>query len=120
MPGISSLSLLAARHRIVLHDVARPLHVTTGRRLPEALAQGQRNVAVMLNRRIELDGLGLGDWSIWWAANLGAAGEQAVAGKVGDVLPAIEAARARAAAVDGWVMDVYLVRAPHPDREEGP
>ena len=66
------------------------------------------------------DGLGLGDWSIWWAANLGAAGEQAVAGKVGDVLPAIEAARARAAAVDGWVMDVYLVRAPHPDREEGP
>ena len=119
VPGVSSLSLLAARHRIVLHDVARPLHVTTGRRLPEALAQGQRNVAVMLNRRIELDGLGLEDWSIWWAANLGAAGEQAVAGRVGDVLPAIGAARERAAAVDGWVMDVYLVRAPDPVREEG-
>ena len=112
VPGISSLSLLAARHRLVLHDVARPLHVTTARRLPEAIAQGQRNVVVMLNRRIELAGLGVDDWSIWWAANLGAAGEQAVAGRVGDVGGAIEAARERAAEVDGWVMDLYLLRAP--------
>lgn len=112
VPGISSLSLLAARHRLVLHDVARPLHVTTARRLPEAIAQGQRNIVVMLNRRIELAGLGVDDWSIWWAANLGAAGEQAVAGRVGDVGGAVEAARARAAAVDGWVMDLYLLRAP--------
>ncbi len=119
VPGVSSLSLLAARHRLVLHDVTRPLHVTTARRLPEALAQGQRNIAVMLNRRIELEGLGLEDWSIWWAANLGAAGEQAVAGRVGDVGGTIEAARARAAAVDGWVMDLYLLRAPSHRQGEG-
>ena len=86
--------------------------MTTARRLPEAIAQGQRNVVVMLNRRIELQGLGLEDWSIWWAANLGAAGEQAVAGRVGDVGGAIDAARERAAEVDGWVMDLYLLRAP--------
>lgn len=112
VPGVSSLSLLAARHRLVLHDVARPLHVTTARRLPEAIRQGQRNIVVMLNRRIELAGLGVEDWSIWWAANLGAPGEQAVAGRVGDVLEDIVAARARAAEVDGWVMDLYLLRAP--------
>lgn len=112
VPGISSLSLLAARHRLVLHDVARPLHVTTARRLPVAIAQGQRNVVVMLNRRIELAGLGVDDWSIWWAANLGAPGEQAVRGRVVDVLDRIAAARERAAEVDGWVMDLYLLRAP--------
>ena len=112
VPGISSLSLLAARHRLVLHDVARPLHVTTARRLPEAIVQGQRNVVVMLNRRIELAGLGVDDWSIWWAANLGAPGEQAVRGRVVDVLGRVAAARERAAEVDGWVMDLYLLRAP--------
>jgi precorrin-6A synthase len=113
-PGFydSTLRLLDALGGLVLHDVARPLHVTTARRLPEAIAQGQRNVVVMLNRRIELAGLGVDDWSIWWAANLGAAGEQAVAGRVGDVGGAIEAARERAAEVDGWVMDLYLLRAP--------
>ena len=96
----------------LLHDVARPLHVTTARRLPEAIVQGQRNVVVMLNRRIELAGLGVDDWSIWWAANLGAPGEQAVRGRVVDVLGRVAAARERAAEVDGWVMDLYLLRAP--------
>jgi precorrin-6A synthase len=108
VPGISSLQLLAARHRIVLHDVGRALHVTTGRRLAEAVAQGQDNVLVMLNRRLDLDGLQ--DWSIWWGANLGTAHEELVAGRVGDVLPAVEAARDRAKAAAGWVMDVFLLR----------
>lgn len=112
VPGVSSLQLLAARHRLVLHDVTQPLHVTTARRLPEALAQGQRNVVVLLNRRVDLAGLGVEDWSLWWAANLGAAGEQAVAGRVGDVLGDVHAARERAEDVDGWVMDLYLLRAP--------
>ena len=33
LPGISSVQLLAARHRLVLNGVGRPIHVTTGRRL---------------------------------------------------------------------------------------
>ena len=93
IPGISSIQLLAARHRIVLHEVGHALHVTSGRRLHEAVAQGQDNIVVMLNRVIELDGLD--DWSIWWGANLGTPSEELVAGRVGDVLPAIDAARER-------------------------
>ena len=112
VPGVSSLSLLAAAHRVVLHDVTRPLHVTTARRLPEALAQGQRNVAVLLNRTIDLDGLGVDDWTMWWSANLGAAGERSVAGRVADVLGEVRRAREQAAEADGWVMDLYLLRAP--------
>ncbi len=37
VPGISALQLLAARHRIVLHEVGQPIVVTTGRRLAEAV-----------------------------------------------------------------------------------
>jgi precorrin-6A synthase len=107
-PGISAPQLLAARHRIVLHEVGRPVHVTTGRRLPEAIDAGQDNVVVMLNRTVDLGGLE--DWQIWWGGNLGTTTEELVAGRVGDVLPAIEEARERAKAAAGWVMDVYLLR----------
>lgn len=107
--GISALQLLAARHGIVLHDVGQPLHVTTGRRLSEAVDAGLTNVAVMLNRAVELDGLE--DWTIWWGGNLGRPEEELVAGRVGDVLPEIQAARERIRGIAGWVLDIYLVRA---------
>lgn len=107
-PGISAPQLLAARHRIVLHEIGEPVHVTTGRRLREALAAGQRNLLAMLNR--DLDLAGLEDWQIWWGANLGAAGEQLVSGRVGEVRAEIEAAREQARAADGWMMDLFLLR----------
>ncbi|WP_448418865.1 precorrin-6A synthase (deacetylating) [Mycolicibacter minnesotensis] len=111
LPGISAPQLLAARHRIVLHEVGRPVHITTGRRLAQAVASGQDNIVAMLNP----DGLDLSavaDWTIWWGANLGAAGEQLVTGRVGEVADEIAAARQAAKAEAGWVMDVLLVRRP--------
>lgn len=110
LPGISAPQLLAARHRIVLHPVGMPVHVTTARRLREAIGFGQTNIIVMLGGRFGLDGLE--DWSIWWGANLGTDAEELVAGRVGDVLEVLDSARARAKAAAGWVMDVYLLRAP--------
>jgi len=108
LPGISAVQLLAARHRIVLHEVGRPLHVTTSRLLREAAYGGQDNIAVMLNARLDLDGLE--DWQIWWGANLGTPDEALVAGRVGDVLAEIDTARAKAKEAAGWVMDIYLLR----------
>lgn len=110
LPGISAPQELAARHKIVLHTVGQPVHVTPARRLREALAEGQRNVLVMLGGALDLDGLD--DWSIWWGANLGTPAEELVAGRVGEVRDALEAARTRAKVNAGWVMDVYLLRAP--------
>lgn len=111
LPGISAPQLLAARHRMVLHEVGRPVHITTGRRLSEAVTAGQDNIVGMLNP----DGLDLSavsDWTIWWGANLGAAGERLVSGRVGDVTEQIAAARRATKAEAGWVMDVFLVRRP--------
>jgi precorrin-6A synthase len=110
MPGISAPQLLAARHRIVLHPVGGPVHVTTARRLRDDLAAGQTNVVVMLGGSLDLTGLE--EWSIWWGANLGTPSEELVAGRVGDLLDELGDARARARAAAGWVMDAYLLRAP--------
>lgn len=110
LPGISAPQLLAARHRIVLHPVGRPVHITTARRLREDVAAGQRNLCVMLTGSLDLTGLD--DWSIWWGANLGTDSEELAAGRVGDVAGHLEDARLRARQRAGWVMDVYLLRAP--------
>ena len=111
LPGISAPQLLAARHRIVLHDVGHPVHVTTGRRLQEAVAAGQHNIVAMLNPPPErLDLTDLDDWAVWWGANLGAPSERLLAGRLGDVIEQIADARTQARSEAGWVMDVYLVR----------
>jgi precorrin-6A synthase len=114
LPGISAPQLLAARHRVVLHEVGRPVHVTTARRLREEVAAGQTNLVVMLGGALDLAGLDA--WSIWWGANLGTDAEELLAGRVGAVLPAIRAARDRARRAAGWVMDVYLLRSPEAQR----
>lgn len=117
LPGISAPQVLAARHRVVLHEVGRPVHVTTARRLRADVAAGQRSVVVMLTAGVDLDGFD--DWSIWWGANLGGAGERLVAGRVAEVVGEIEVARAAAKAEAGWVMDLFLLRAPAEGVDDG-
>lgn len=109
LPGVSALSLLAARHRVVLHEVGRPVLVTTGRRLATEVAAGHDNLVVMLDGRLQAASLA-DEWDIWWGANLGSPAEELVAGRLRDVEPAIHEARGRAKAADGWVMDTYLLR----------
>ncbi len=113
LPGVSAPQALAARHRIVLHEIGQPVHLTTARRLSQAIAAGQGNIVVMLGGSSQYDRLDdLADWSIWWGANLGTDTEELISGRVGDVLPRLRKARDRASAAAGWVMDAYLLRAP--------
>lgn len=109
LPGVSAISLLAARHRLVLHEVGRPVLVTTGRRLADEVAAGHDNLVVMLDGRLS-GNLLPGDWDIWWGANLGSPAEELVAGRLAEVAADIAAARVRAKQADGWVMDTYLLR----------
>ncbi|QWZ10568.1 precorrin-6A synthase (deacetylating) [Nocardioides panacis] len=109
VPGVSSVQLLAARHRIVLHRVGEPVTITTGRRLLGTVEGGADNLVVMLDGDLTCRRLS-GDWEVWWGANLGTAAEVLVHGPLRDVLPRIEELRARAKAERGWVMDTYLLR----------
>jgi precorrin-6A synthase len=111
LPGVSSPQLLAARHRMVLHQVGQPILVTTGRRLADAVTAGHDNIVVMLDGDLAcLDLPQHVDWQIWWGANLGSTHEQLIAGPLAEV--AAELRRCRTAVKDraGWVMDTYLLR----------
>lgn len=108
LPGISAPQLLAARHRIVLHPVGQPVHITPARRLREAVESGQINIVVMLARTLDLSGLD--DWMLWWGANLGTPTEALIAGRVGEVAEHVEAARERVRSTAGWLLDICLLR----------
>ena len=111
IPGISSVSALAARHRVGLNRVGRPVQITTGRRLADdGWPDGVDDVVVMLDaqqaftRHPEAD--------IYWGAYVGTADEMLASGPVADVADDIVRDRAAARERHGWIMDTYLLRRP--------
>jgi precorrin-6A synthase len=113
IPGISSIQLLAARHKIVLNRVGEPLHVTTGRRLRDEYSPALGDVVVMLDGDLACSGLTgqFGDLTIYWGAQLGLADEVLISGRLSEVIDEIRAKRATVRQSRGWVMDTYLLRA---------
>jgi precorrin-6A synthase len=114
IPGISSVQLLAARHRIVLNRVGRPVHLTTGRRLVEEYSPALGDVVVMLDGDLTCAGLVAEhpDLTIYWGAQLGLPDEALVAGRLATVIDAIRDTRRAVRERRGWVMDTYLLRPP--------
>ena len=108
IPGISSVSALAAKHRIGLNRVGRPVQVTTGRRLAEGWPDGVDDVVVMLDAQQAY--AAHPDARIYWGAYLGTPDEILRSGRVADVAEDITATRAEARERHGWIMDTYLLR----------
>lgn len=112
IPGISSIQLLAARHKIILNRVGKPIHITTGRRLLGEYSPALGDVVVMLDGDLVCSQLldQFGDLTIYWGAQLGLPDESLVAGKLSEVIKEIRAKRAAIRKLRGWVMDTYLLR----------
>jgi precorrin-6A synthase len=110
VPGISSIQVLAARHRIALHGVGRPVHVTTGRRLREGWPDGVDDLVVMLDGGCAFSTVDPAGVTIWWGAYLGTPDEILLSGPLAEVGPEIERVRAEARARKGWMFDTYLLR----------
>lgn len=112
IPGISSLQVLCARHRIPLNRIGQPVEITTGRRLALGWSAGSADVAVMLDGVQAYEGAGEPDAQIFWGAYLGTEMEILVSGRLGDVAAEISRLRQAARAKHGWIMDTYLIRRP--------
>ena len=114
IPGISSIQLLAARHKIILNRVGQPIHVTTGRRLLDEYSPALGDVVVLLDGELACSGLveQFGDLTVYWGAQLGLFDEALISGRLSAVIENIRAKRAAVRAARGWVMDTYLLRPP--------
>ncbi|QIS15881.1 precorrin-6A synthase (deacetylating) [Nocardia arthritidis] len=109
IPGITSAQALAARHRIVLHRVGEPLHITTGRKLRED-GLGPGSTLVMLDGDCAFTDICGDDIHIWWAAYLGLPDETLIEGPLRKVEDEIVDLRTQLRAEKGWIMDIYLLR----------
>jgi precorrin-6A synthase len=116
IPGISSVQALAASHRIILNRIGGSLHITTGRRLAEAIAAGHDDVVVMLDGEGAWKALDPDAFEIYWGAYLGTPHELRMHGVLREVGRELERARAEARARHGWIFDTYLLRRRATDR----
>jgi len=109
IPGISSMQVLAARHRIALNRVGEAVHVTTGRKLVAGQVPDDGDIVVLLDGTCAFTTV-TDDVDIYWGAYLGTPDEVLVAGPLHEVSDEIQRTRAEARAAHGWIMDIYLLR----------
>ena len=112
IPGISSVQVLAAAHRIPLHAIGEPVTLTTGRKLRDGWPVGADSVVVLLDNGDGLNAIAGEDVEIFWGAYLGTPDEVLVAGRLPEVIGNIRRIRAEKRGEKGWIMDVYMLRRP--------
>lgn len=118
IPGISAFQALAAAHRIVLHDIGMPVHITTGRRLVQEWSPELGSVVVMLDGHFAAPELAAThpDLQIYWGAYLGLTHQELRSGRLGEVANDIARRRQELRSEHGWIMDTYVLMAAHEGR----
>ncbi|GAA2475992.1 precorrin-6A synthase (deacetylating) [Winogradskya humida] len=110
VPGISSVSALAAKHHIGINRVGQPFQVTTGRRLAEQWPDQVDDVIVMLDAGQTFGKVDAENVDIYWGAYIGTPDELLISGPLAEVADEIRRVRAEAREKHGWIMDTYLLR----------
>ncbi|CAN5306363.1 precorrin-6A synthase (deacetylating) [soil metagenome] len=110
IPGVTSASALTAAHQILANRIGEPIHVTTGRRLPDTPVGADTNQIVMLDADCTFLQTAAPTDHIWWGAYLGSPDQLLISGTVGEVGAQIVETRAAARERMGWIMDIYLLR----------
>ena len=111
IPGITSIQAMTAAHAIPLNDLGAPFVVTTGRHLRDhGFPLGVDSAIVMLDGDCSFQTLPAHDFTIHWTAYAGMPQEISRSGPLAEMSDHIIAARAKARADHGWIMDIYLLR----------
>ncbi|TMU22863.1 precorrin-6A synthase (deacetylating) [Halomonas sp. ATBC28] len=110
VPGITSLQVLTAEHKIPLNALAEAVHITTGRRLRErGWPSNAATIAVMLDSGGAFASLPQEDTYIWWGAYLGMDKQCLIKGWLSEVSEEIIERRTELRESYGWIMDCYLM-----------
>ncbi len=110
IPGISAVQALAARHRIALNRIGRPVEITTGRKLTEGLPSTADDVVVMLDADCSFKTVSEPGVDIYWGAYLGTDDEILLAGKTPRGLQATSnacAPKRKPAKAGSWTLISY-------------
>ena len=117
IPGITSVQLLAARHKIPLNRIGEPIVITTARKLKECETDEVINTVVLLDSRATFKRFEDTDIDIYWGGYLGTEDEILLSGKLRDIIEDLERIRIEAKKKKGWLMDTYILRQPEETNE---
>lgn len=110
IPGITSVQLLAARHKIPLNTVGEDVLITTARRMEAGSCDAQTSAVVMLDSNAAFTRINPDELDIHWGAYLGTANETLMSGSLDTVAGDIAATVALQKRRYGWIFDIYLLR----------
>lgn len=110
IPGITSVQMLTARHKIPLNRVGEPITITTGRHAETCDPAEIQNAVVMLDYNASFQRFTGQDMDIYWGGYLGCPDERLMAGPLDAVLADLLQEKSRARDEKGWLMDIYLLR----------
>lgn len=111
VPGITSMQVLTARHKIPLNSIAESILITTGRRLKEIHPEDVKNAVVLLDNYLTYRNFTDADLNIYWGGCLGTEKEILISGRLKEVLDEIIRTRNEIKKNNGWIMETYILRA---------
>ena len=116
IPGITSVQVLATRHKIPLNRIGESIVITTGRRLKEYAPAEITNTVVLLDSYSTFGRFKDADIDIYWGGYLGTEDEILFSGRLKDIIEELKKIRSEAKKKKGWLMDTYILR--RPERSE--
>lgn len=112
IPGITSIQVLTAKHKIPLNRIGEPIVITTGRKLKEYSNDEVTNAVVLLDSYSAFKCFQDTNIDIYWGSYLGGGDEILISGKLKDVIDDIKKLKGEAKKKKGWLMDTYILRMP--------
>ncbi|MBK1694481.1 precorrin-6A synthase (deacetylating) [Chromatium weissei] len=110
IPGITSVQVLTAKHKIPLNRVGESITITTGRHVETCDPIEINNAVVMLDYNASFQRFTGQNMDIYWGGYLGCADEVLVSGAVDDVCDDLLRIKSEVRNEKGWLMDIYLLR----------
>ena len=110
IPGISSIQVLAARHKIPLNRISEPILITTARHLKEYNPAEIKNMIVVLDSHVSFKSIDDEDLDIYWGGYLGSNDEILISGRLKYTKEEIKKTIIEAKRKKGWIMDTYILR----------
>lgn len=113
IPGITSVQMLCALHRIPLNQIGASVLITTGRKLQQLIDKDEYQLpattVVMLDGNSVFQHIQRDDLMLYWGANLGTEHQLLIRGPLQDVKQRVLEGREEVKVTAGWVMDVFII-----------
>lgn len=113
IPGISSIQMLCALHRVPLNQIGESVWITTGRKLQQLIDHDEQalpaTTVVMLDGKSVFQHIQRNDLMLYWGANLGTEYQALASGPLQEVKQHVLTTRSRVHIHAGWLMDATIL-----------